>query len=63
MCDTPAFQKLLDAAQRIAHNPPLPGDKRALCRCMQCIDDFYYQSRITAEQWETLKDILMSACP
>jgi hypothetical protein len=63
MCDTIGFQNLLDATQRIAHNPPLPGDKRAIARCMQCIDDFYYQSRIDAEQWETLKNILLSVFP
>lgn len=55
------FQNLVDVAQMIAHNPPLPGNKKALCRCMQCVDDLYYQSRITAEQWETLKNILMGA--
>jgi hypothetical protein len=56
-----AFKSLIAAVERIAHHPPLPGDRRAICRCMQCIDDFYYQSRITVEQWETLKTILMDA--
>ncbi len=59
MCDAIAFQSLVDAAEKIAHNPPLPGDRRALTRCMQCIDDFYYQSRIDADQWETLKNIFL----
>lgn len=62
MDDSPLYKSLFSTVERIAHDPPLPGNRRAISRCMQCIDDFYYQARITAEQWETLKMLLMDAC-
>jgi hypothetical protein len=62
MNDSPLYRSLFHTVERIAQNPPLPGDRRAISRCMQCIDDFYYEARITAEQWEALKVLLMDAC-
>jgi hypothetical protein len=62
MNESPAFEKLVVVAKTIAQAPPLPGDRKSICRCVQCIDDFYYKSRITFEQWEALRDILLNAC-
>jgi len=61
MNDSPVFKSLFSTVERIAHDPPLPGNRRAINRCMQCIDDFYYQARITVDQWETLKTLLNDA--
>ncbi|MDR3639612.1 MAG: hypothetical protein P4L84_37775 [Isosphaeraceae bacterium] len=61
MNDSVLFKNLFHTVERIALDPPLPGNRRAISRCMECIDDFYYQARITAEQWETLKTLLIDA--
>jgi hypothetical protein len=63
MNESPLFRSLFTTVEQIALNPPLPGNRKAISRCMQCIDDFYYEARITAEQWEALKTLLIDACP
>ena len=61
MNDSPLYKSLVNTVERIVHDPPLPGNRKAISRCMQCIDDFYYDARLTAEQWEDLK-IMLLAC-
>ena len=61
MNESPPVQSLVDAVEMIALNPPLPGNRRAISRCMQCLDDLYYASRISVDQWERLRTILLDA--
>jgi hypothetical protein len=63
MDDSPSYKSLVVVVAKIAHDPPLPGNRKAICRCMDRLDDFLNQSRITTEEWETLKLILIDACP
>jgi len=58
-----AFKSVFETVEMIAQNPPLPGNRRVIYRCMDRLDDFYHQDRITAEQWATLKTLLLDACP
>jgi hypothetical protein len=63
MNDSLVFNNLVQVVETIAHNPPLPGDRKALCRCMGRLDEFLQKARITVEQWERLKNILLDAYP
>jgi hypothetical protein len=63
MNDSSAYKELVETVERIAHNPPLPGARKAICRCLDCLGTFHHQARISTEQWVTLKSILLEDRP
>jgi hypothetical protein len=61
MNDTPYFERLVASVQRIARHAEYPGKDQAVGYCLEDIDDLALAGRITAEQRETLRALLLGA--
>jgi hypothetical protein len=61
MNDSSYFERLVASAERIARHADYPGKDQALGQCIDDIDDLALARRITAEQRETLRAVLLGA--
>ena len=57
----PYFERLVASVERIAHHAEYPGKDQALNQCLEDIDDLAGAGRITAEQRESLRAVLLGA--
>jgi hypothetical protein len=55
------FDKLVATAERIARHSHYPGKDQAVGQCLEDIDDLEFAGRITAEQRDQLREILLSS--
>jgi hypothetical protein len=55
------FERLVASAERIARHANYPGKAQAVGQCIDDIDDLAQAERITAEQRETLRAVLLGA--
>jgi hypothetical protein len=61
MNGTTYFDRLVASAERIARHAHYPGKEQAVDQCIADIDDLVLAERITAEQRETLRAVLLGA--
>ena len=61
MNGTSYFERLIASAERIARHADYPGKEQAVGQCLEDIDDLAVAERITAEQRETLRTVLLGA--
>ena len=61
MNGTPYFDRLFASAERIARHADYPGKEQAVGQCLKDIDDLAIAERITAEQRETLRSVLLGS--
>jgi hypothetical protein len=61
MNGTTYFDRLVASAERIARHANYPGKEQAVGQCIADIDDLMLAERITAEQRETLRAVLLGA--
>ena len=61
MNGTSYFDRLVASAERIARHADYPGKEQAVGQCIEDIDDLAIAERITAEQRETLRAVLLGA--
>jgi hypothetical protein len=61
MNDTSYFDRLVASAERIARHADYPGKQQAVDLCIEDIDDLATAERITAEQREVLRAVLLGA--
>jgi hypothetical protein len=61
MNGTSYFDRLVSTAERIARHADYPGKEQAVGQCLEDIDDLAIAERITAEQRETLRTVLLGA--
>jgi hypothetical protein len=55
------FDRLVASAERIARHAHYPGKDQAVGHCLEDIDDLMLEERITAEQGERLRAVLLNA--
>jgi hypothetical protein len=55
------FERLVASVERIARHANYPGKDQAVGQCIDDIDDLVLAERITAEQRETLRAVLLGA--
>jgi hypothetical protein len=55
------FDRLVASAERIARHADYPGKEEAVGQCIEDIDDLAIAERITAEQREMLRAVLLGA--
>jgi len=61
MNGTSYFDRLVASAERIARHADYPGKQQAVDQCIEDIDDLAIAERITAEQREALRAVLLGA--
>ena len=61
MNGTTYFDRLIASAERIARHADYPGKEQAVGQCLEDIDDLAIAQRITAEQREALRAVLLGA--
>jgi hypothetical protein len=61
MNGTSYFDRLIASAERIARHADYPGKQQAVDQCIEDIDDLAVAERITAEQREALRAVLLDA--
>ena len=61
MNGTSYFDRLVASAERIARHADYPGKEQAVGQCIEDIDDLAIAERITAEQREMLRAVLLGA--
>jgi len=61
MNGTSYFDRLIASAERIARHAHYPGKEQAVGHCLEDIDDLMHEERITAEQRDQLRAVLLSA--
>jgi hypothetical protein len=61
MTGTTYFDRLIASAERIARHAEYPGKQQALGQCLEDIDDLAIAERITNEQRELLRSVLLGA--
>jgi hypothetical protein len=55
------FDRLVASAERIARHSHYPGKEQAVGHCLEDIDDLVIEERITAEQRDRLRSVLLGA--
>jgi hypothetical protein len=55
------FERLLLSVERIARHAEYPGKDQAVEQCLEDIDDLVEAQRITHEQRESLRTVLLGA--
>jgi hypothetical protein len=55
------FDRLAASAERIARHANYPGKDEAVCHCLEDIDDLVLDERITAEQRDRLRAVLLGS--
>jgi hypothetical protein len=55
------FERLIASVERIARHADYPGKDQAVGQCLEDIDDLVLAQRITAEQRERLRAVLVGA--
>ena len=53
------FERLLAVASRVAHHPYFPGKQETVDLCLEDIQGLSLDGRITAEQEDVLREILL----
>jgi hypothetical protein len=61
MNGTTYFDRLIASVERIANHAYYPGKEEALDQCIADIDDLMLAERITAEQRDALRAVLLGA--
>jgi hypothetical protein len=61
MNGTSYFERLIASAERIARHADYPGKEQAVGLCLEDIDDLAIAERITAEEREALRTVLLGA--
>jgi hypothetical protein len=61
MTGTTYFDRLIASAERIARHAEYPGKQQALGQCLEDIDDLVIEERITLEQRDLLRSVLLGA--
>jgi hypothetical protein len=61
MNDTTYFDRLVASAERIARHANYPGKDQAVSHCLEDIDDLVLDERITAEQRDRIRAVLLSS--
>jgi hypothetical protein len=61
MNDNSYFDKLISTAERIARHAHYPGKDQAVGHCLEDIDDLVVAERITSEQRDQLRSVLLSS--
>ncbi len=56
------FQRLVASAERIASHADFPGKGEAVDQCIEDIGDLMLCGRITADQHDVLRRVLMGNC-
>jgi hypothetical protein len=59
MSDTTDFERLVAVVERVARHPDLPGKREAVDLCLEDIRDFSVAGRITDEQANVLRELLL----
>jgi hypothetical protein len=59
MSDATYFERLMAAVQRVARHANLPGKREAVGLCLGDIDDLLDAERITDEQADALRELLL----
>jgi hypothetical protein len=61
MHETSYFDRLVASAERIARHAHYPGKDQAVSHCLEDLEDLILEDRITAEQRDRLRAVLLSA--
>jgi hypothetical protein len=61
MNGTSYFDRLVASAERIARHAHYPGKDQAVGHCLEDIDDLVLEERITPEQRDRLRSVLLSS--
>jgi hypothetical protein len=61
MNGTTYFERLVASAERIARHADYPGKDQAVGQCLEDIDDLAIAQRISPEERETLRAVLLGA--
>jgi hypothetical protein len=61
MNGTSYFERLIASVERIARHADYPGKDQAVGQCIEDIDDLAIAQRITPEQHERLREVLLGA--
>jgi hypothetical protein len=61
MNGTSYFERLAASAERIARHANYPGKDQAVGHCLEDIEDLVLDGRITAEQRDRLRAVLLSS--
>jgi hypothetical protein len=59
MSDATYFERLMAAVQQVARHANLPGKQEAVGLCLGDIDDLAVAGRITDEQADVLRELLL----
>jgi hypothetical protein len=61
-CAPSLFEKLVHSVGRVARHNYYPGKEQAIDQCVEDIADLTSSGRITVEQGEALREILLGCC-
>ena len=53
------FERLVAVVERVARHADLPGKREAVGLCLEDIDDFSVAGRITDDQADVLRELLL----